>query len=302
MMKKQTIISMALTLILLSGFSNVALASTSQQDIQLVNDTESLSEDIIDFVIANDDQKVIETLSEIKKNIASIIGNYKEITSEEKNKLESDVKIMEELWNSGSKNKFIVADNQFFLDLIDLMYKIDNPIVPKAVIELDYLGRELQFQPMVGDWKKTQGAVDSVKLKWEGLKSQIEEKGLSDLLDSTIKGLYEAVLNKDSDLLFYQGQLILDEVDLLEGYFKKNTAQNLESIDEKSEDINESDNEDADKGWFKDNDNKQNEEDASEAEEEDEEWPLAVGIGFGGLLAGLAIGRYKDIFSLLRKK
>jgi hypothetical protein len=59
------------------------------------------------------------------------------------------------------------------------------------------------------------------------------------------------------------------------------------------------DKEDVDKGWFQNNDNEKNEEGG---QEEEEEWPLTVGIGFGGLLAGLAIGRYKDIFTLFRKK
>lgn len=86
--------------------------------------------------------------------------------------------------------------------------------------------------------------------------------------------------------------------------FKRESAnnENVDNIDNKinSEAIDQKD---------EDNYNENYEENGNgcgyknkKEEDEEEIWVLAAGFGIGGLLAGLLVGRYKDIFSLLRRK
>lgn len=261
----------------------------------ILQDVESLSEDVIDYALENDVTKVNETLGQIEQALPQIFSAYV-VSSETQQNIQSNFEQMKILAQDTDLNAFIVSDNQLFSQFIDLMYDNEQSVVPKAVIELDYLGRELQFQPKVKDWVATQKAIDQTIQKWTQLKPQIQEKGLKDLIDSTLEGLLETLQSKNQDELFYRGQLILDEVDLLEWYFEGTQSEwvvinNSDETDEES-DIDEDDGDQEDEDDNDENDNNE--------ENDWEEYDDYLGVGGVSWLVGLVLGML--IMWLIKRK
>jgi len=128
---------------------------------------------------------------------------------------------MEELWHRIKVDEFITEDNRLFLQFVDLLYKSGPQDTPREVVYLDYLARELQYRPKIKDWKPTERAIREIENAWRSLSSEIKTKALSSLFETTIARLPEVLRKRDGRQLYFIGQLVLDEVDLLENYFKK---------------------------------------------------------------------------------
>lgn len=286
----------------------------------VLQDVESLSEDVIDYALENNTTKIDETLQQIEQALPQIFTEHA-VSPEIQKKIQDNFAQMKTLAQNNDWDTFIVADNQLFAQFIDLMYSTSTPDVPKAVIDLDYLWRELQFQPKVNDWKATQQAATLSLKKRESLRPQIQDKGLKDLLDSTFDGLAETVQSQNQAELFYRGQLILDEVDLLEWYFEEiqsTNGNNEEKVtqwsntkdtddddgDEEEDDdddhqamnknfeqnCEDDDDEEDEEGWFGTwFDDEQDDDNHNDGEEADDYFRIGGIAGVIGLLLGMLI-------------
>lgn len=275
------------TLLILPAMLTMFMVPVAQAQTLSLQDMESLSEDMIDYAVEQDTAKIQSALQTIDAALPDLFAVHTVDTTTQQN-IRNIMQKMQTLSQSNDLNEFIVADNQLFSQLVDLLYTVDpSSTVPKAVIELDYLGRELQFQPKVKNWDKVQAAANSAQQKWQSLEPKVTDKGLRDLMNSTLEGLDAIVQDRNADELYYRGQLLLDEVDLLEGHFESQADQMI-----KKDPLQQTDN-DAD--GDNDNDGDEGMEDRDNHDEQDEEndmEEIALGarVGAAGLFAGLGIG------------
>jgi hypothetical protein len=181
---------------------------------------ETLSEDLIDFAANKNSDAVMNALKALKEGVSSL-GSAQEIGAEKTKELLNRIMKMEELWHTKKVDKFIIDDNRLFLEFVDLLYKSGPQDTPRVVVYLDYLARELQYRPRIKDWKATERAIKEIENNWRYLSREIKTKALSSLFETTIARLPEVLRKRDGEQLYFIGQLILDEVDLLENYFKK---------------------------------------------------------------------------------
>lgn len=56
---------------------------------------------------------------------------------------------------------------------------------------------------------------------WKTAKPKVSDKGLRDAVESTIRGMQQAVKIENLTMLHFAAQIDLDLVDVLEGYFEK---------------------------------------------------------------------------------
>jgi len=199
---------------------STAAQSAEKTSVQSLKHLETLTEDMIDHAAGRDSAAVTISLKELKNWVSTLESNG-QIGAEKAKELRNRIGKMAELWHTKKVDKFIVEDNCLFLEFIDLLYKSGTQDIPWDVVYLDYLARELQYRPKIKGWKATERAVREVKNTWQSLSKGIKTKALSDLVENTIARLPEVLRQRDGEQLYFIGQLILDEVDLLEDNFKK---------------------------------------------------------------------------------
>jgi hypothetical protein len=203
----------------------ISYVLTSAQPVQKttapsLKHLETLTEDLIDLAANRNSDAVINALKALKEG-ASALGSERTIGAEKTKELMKRITKMEELWHRKKVDEFIIEDNHLFLEFVDLLYKSGPQDTPREVVYLDYLARELQYRPKIKDWKATERAIREIENAWRSLSSEIKTKALSSLFETTIARLPEVLRKRDGGQLYFIGQLILDEVDLLENYFKK---------------------------------------------------------------------------------
>ncbi|TSA12798.1 MAG: hypothetical protein D4R73_01810 [Deltaproteobacteria bacterium] len=175
---------------------------------------------MIDHAAARDSAAVMNSLKELKDGVSALESDG-QIGAEKADGLQNRIRKMEELWHTKEVYKFIIDDNRLFLEFVDLLYKSGAQVTPREVVYLDYLARELQYRPKIQDWKAAERAMKEAQNTWTSLSITIKTKSLSGLVETTIARLPEVLRKRDGEQLYFIGQMILDEVDLLEDYFKK---------------------------------------------------------------------------------
>lgn len=95
--------------------------------------------------------------------------------------------------------------------------------VPVEVSLLDYVGFKflglLHFK--AGEWQALEENARFAKKNWDAIRKRISDHGLRDVLDTTLNGLMEASVKKNSDMALFAAKSLLSQVDLLEAYFNK---------------------------------------------------------------------------------
>ena len=95
--------------------------------------------------------------------------------------------------------------------------------MPKEVSLLDYAGFKLHVlaaapQP---DWGAMRQTVEDAVGWWKVTQPKVSDKHLRDTMQSTVRGLEQAIQIESLPMLNFAAQIDLDLVDLLEGYFER---------------------------------------------------------------------------------
>jgi len=106
--------------------------------------------------------------------------------------------------------------------VMDELFALYNPKIPVAVLELDYLGRELVLDGMEPDFTAATEDLDAMKTTWNDLKPKVENAGGADEakdFDDSITKLQESIDSQDASQLIEQANVCLELVDALESVF-----------------------------------------------------------------------------------
>jgi len=214
------LLAVIIPIFLCFSYALTSAQSMPSQTVAPLKQLESLTEDLIDLAEARDSKAVINALKALKEG-SSTLEAEQTVGPEKTKELLAKINKMNELWRMKKVDEFILEANGLFLEFIELLYKSGPQDVPREVVYLDYLARELQYRPKIRDWKGTEKAVREVQNTWRALSIKIKEKGLRSLVETTISRLPEALRKRDVGQLYFIGQLILDEVDMMENYLRK---------------------------------------------------------------------------------
>ena len=177
-------------------------------------------EDLTEYALAGNETKVKQAIASLNGSVAEIRDS---ISVRAVQALEANIK---EMQAAESKAAF----PEIALLSVD-SYKViageldQSPLdVPIQVVNLDYVGfriHALLKQEKI-DWRLVSETADEGKGQWKEIEKRVSDNGLHDSVNTAIEGLEYASTSKNIDMLGFAAQVVLDLVDLLEGYFQKN--------------------------------------------------------------------------------
>lgn len=110
------------------------------------------------------------------------------------------------------------------------LYAVYHPVVPVAVLDLDYLGREVLLDAADGDFAQAITHLDTIEATWSALSARVVASGGAAAADDLARSLEQAraaTSQRDGALLTSAAQGELDAVDAVETVF----ASKLDSGD-----------------------------------------------------------------------
>jgi hypothetical protein len=107
------------------------------------------------------------------------------------------------------------------------IFAVYGPTVPAPVLELDYLGREVELDGMQSDLTAGAQDVDSLDSVWKALRAKVVAAGGSaaaDAFDASIQSERDALAASDTTALTTAAHSQLDQVDVVEQVFASSDA------------------------------------------------------------------------------
>lgn len=107
------------------------------------------------------------------------------------------------------------------------IFAVYGPTVPAPVLELDYLGREVELDGMQSNLTAAAQDVDTLDSVWKALRAQVVAAGGStaaDAFDASIQSERDALAASDAASLATAAHSQLDQVDVVEQVFASSDA------------------------------------------------------------------------------
>jgi hypothetical protein len=105
---------------------------------------------------------------------------------------------------------------------MDELFGVYQPVVPPAVLTLDFLGREILLDVVARDFPGATGHTDDLAAAWQTLRERVVDAGgakAAELFDGRVAELRDAVGKKDGEEMGRVATAVLDDVDVLEAVF-----------------------------------------------------------------------------------
>lgn len=183
-------------------------------------DAMSPYEDLTEYALNENKTEVNQTIESLNKSI----GELKNVLSTGAiQTLEENIKKMQAAENEAAFPEIALLSVHSYRVLAG---ELDSSTlnVPMQVVLLDYAGFRIHalLKQKNIDWRLISETVDEGKKQWQEIKRQVSDRGLYDSVNTAIEGLESSSRSKNIDMLRFASQVVLDLVDLLEGYFEKN--------------------------------------------------------------------------------
>ena len=105
---------------------------------------------------------------------------------------------------------------------MEILFEVYDPPVPPAILQLDFLGREIALDGMEKNFASASADVDTMVLTWRRLRQTVLDAGGAQAAadyDESITRLQTALLARDANALVEEANDNLELVDALENVF-----------------------------------------------------------------------------------
>ena len=207
---------LGLALSVVSGLPSYAAAGSTKA-VKQIEALASLNEDLVDYALAGDANRMAKSLQAITKAVPQLKAV---LAKPAFSQLTTQLAAQQSAVKQG--NTTLVA-----LASIEMYRILENAIdpslrtVPAEISMLDYSGFKIVTlaRAPTTDWTAVHAVVGDMNHNWQALSPRIKETALKGLVNSIKSGVEEAVDRKDTHYLAFAGKMLLDTVDLLEGQF-----------------------------------------------------------------------------------
>lgn len=205
-------------LFLIIAFSYTAMAlQKSKNDILF--DLMSPYEDLTEYALADNVAKVKQTIQSLKVSDARL----KTVLSERAIKhLNSNIEKMITAEKSNDYAGIALYSVNSYKILVDEL-DVAELTIPVEVAILDFVGFKIHalLKQKNVDWRSIGEVANEGCNRWNEIKENVSNKALQNSMNTSIDGLQTAVKSQNIEMLNFASQVVLDLVDLLEGYFEE---------------------------------------------------------------------------------
>ena len=187
-----------------------------------LGDAASMNEDLIEFALAGNADKVAEKVAAMQKALSTLRPLLDEKTFEVLTHRTANMK------ETSTKNGILGTA----LEAVEAYRAIENAMdasgrtAPAEVAMLDYSGFKLSILAAVPtvDWAMIDSTAKESDKFWSILTKQVQDKSMRNLVVSIQDGLRGAVERKEIGTVKFAAKMQLEVVDVLEQYFKNNNT------------------------------------------------------------------------------
>jgi hypothetical protein len=176
-------------------------------------------EDMVEFALAKNFASVEKCLAKSEKHVASV---KEALSPASVGEFERQIQTLHKVVAAKEHYAVAVCAVEIFRLLLDNLDAAKLK-VPKEVSLLDFAGFKLHVLDAAPtpDWDGMRDVVAEAAGWWKTAKPKVSDKGLRDAVESTIRGMQQAVKTENLPMLHFAAQIDLDLVDVLEVYFEK---------------------------------------------------------------------------------
>jgi hypothetical protein len=206
------------SIILFTAVMAIASPSQASQVNEVLLNSMSPYEDMIEYALAGKD-------SDVSKALIAADQHNKSVTTTLPAPAAQKFTAMMDALHKAVKHKKSNETAMYAVDIFRLLaenLQTDSLDVPREVSLLDYAGFRLRVlsASRKPDWQDIRTTIDEAAGWWSVVKSKVSTKGLSNTFDTLIHGLDTSAKTRDPYMLRFAAQMTLDLVDLLEGDLK----------------------------------------------------------------------------------
>lgn len=204
-------------LFLIIAFSCMAMAQQKSKN-DILFDAMSPYEDLTEYALADNVAKVKENIQSLDVSEARLINVLSERAIRHLNINIEKMITAEKSSDYAGIALYAVNSYKTIVDELD----VAELTTPVEVAILDFVGFKIHalLKQKNVDWRSIGEVVLEGSSRWNKIKENVSNKALQDTMNTTIDGLQTAVKSKNIEMLKFAAQVVLDLVDLLEGYFE----------------------------------------------------------------------------------
>jgi len=199
------------------AFRYTAMAQQKSKS-DILFDAMSPYEDLIEYALADNVAKVKKTIQSLDVSDARLITVLSERAIRY---LNSNLEKMVAAEKSSDYAGIALYSVNSYKTIVDEL-NVAELTIPVEVAILDFVGFKIHvlLKQKNVDWRSIGEVVLEGSSRWNKIKENVSNKALQDTMNTTIDGLQAAVKSKNIEMLKFAAQVVLDLVDLLEGYFE----------------------------------------------------------------------------------
>jgi hypothetical protein len=193
--------------------------SQLQQENDVLLGSASPFEDLTEFAVAGDESGMDQALADIEGALPVVRST---LAPGPRQRFDSLLESLRAARETGNYLDVALTSVEGYRILVESLHD-EALTVPKAVSLLDYAGFRLSVLAGLEspDWTAIQAITEEARGFWSGLEGRVENPGLRDAMNTTIRGLEQAVAARDAKMAAFAASIDLDLVDLLESYFEE---------------------------------------------------------------------------------
>jgi len=199
------------------AFRYTAMAQQKSKS-DILFDAMSPYEDLIEYALADNVAKVKKTIQSLDVSDARLITVLSERAIRH---LNSNLEKMVAAEKSSDYAGIALYSVNSYKTIVDEL-NVAELTIPVEVAILDFVGFKIHvlLKQKNVDWRSIGEVVLEGSSRWNKIKENVSNKALQNTMNTTIDGLQAAVKSKNIEMLKFAAQVVLDLVDLLEGYFE----------------------------------------------------------------------------------
>ncbi len=213
-----SVVILSMTLVLGCGLNSLQQEeSDGARRNELLLSAASPFEDLIEFAEVDNEEGIAKSISEAKLGVSDVRDA---LDASELHRLDALVNTIDDARKTSDGSAIALNAVESYHVLISALD--ESTVVPKAVSLLDYSGFKLHILSGTSepDWTLMGEVVREAAGLWETIEGDVGERGLRDTVNTTMRGMQDALTAHDARMARFAASIELDLVDLLENYFE----------------------------------------------------------------------------------